>query len=47
MEDILNKKRYIIIFILILSIILLTLGLSNINLNPEVSYKNKSYAGEN
>jgi hypothetical protein len=47
MEDILNKKRYTTIFILILSTILLTLGLSNINLNPEVSYKNKSYSGEN
>ena len=42
-----NKKRYITVSILTLLIILLTLGLSNINLNPEVSYKNKSYAGEN
>ncbi|QAA33938.1 hypothetical protein [Clostridium manihotivorum] len=42
-----NKKHYITIFILTILIILLTLSLSNINLNPEISYKNNSYAGEN
>ncbi|GKU25497.1 hypothetical protein [Clostridium folliculivorans] len=42
-----NKKRYIAIFVLIMLVILTILGISKANSTSKLSYKNKSYTGEN